>query len=180
MPGPAPPVARSVLFEAFIPRGGLQDDGMDFDEEGQRTALRVIAWSAGAAATLLWFAAATLLAVAAGRALWPNVIWTAISALLMGRLVTALVRHGLRSGWRPAELQVGLMEPQQFRDRLARHLKLWGYRYVDSGPRTGMGFLPPRRLRRVLPPVLVAWQGGGARVRGPRFLVRLAARLAVP
>jgi len=152
--------------------------GSEFDRQGQQAAFRVISWSAGAALGLLWLIAAVVVAAWAGRPFWPDILWTLASAGLMGRLAAALVRWRLRQDWVPTEIEVSLDDPGSFRRRLARRMGWLHYARLENGL-TGLTFLPGRRVRAFLPPLFVDWSGRGARLRGPRFLVRMAVKLAV-
>lgn len=152
--------------------------GHEFDQHGQEAAFRAIAWGAGAAFGLLWFIAAVAAASWAGRPFWPDVLWTMVSGGLAGRLAAAFLHWRLRRDWSPTEIEVSLGDPGAFRRRLARRLGLLRYMRLDNGL-SGLTFLPGRRARAFLPPLFVQWSGQGVRLRGPRFLIRMAVRLAV-
>lgn len=152
---------------------------MEFDEGHQACAIRRVALFGGLAVAIGWFGLLSALAQATGRPFWPDVVWTLAGAVLAGRIAGAVVRRLLVWQWGPTEVEVALAEPQVFRSLLDRRLGWWAYRPLKARF-DGQGWLPHARLIGLLPPLLLEYHGRGVRLRGPRLLVRMAVRLAVP
>ena len=134
-------------------------------------------WLGGAAAAA-WGAVLAGVLLGMGRVPWPeSLMWSLASALVVLRSVQVGVRRLL--GWllAPCSLELGMSEPALLRRRLPGALARRGYR-LDSRSLQRDTYWPARGIG-LLPPLAVAWSGPGAIVTGPRWLVRLAARLAV-
>lgn len=176
------PLRRAPLDAARSPRAPPIDavlrvptdtDGAPDDRPRRRAA----AWI-GLGTGLVWSGVLLGLLLGLGRVPWPETfLWSALSGLLVGR--SAQVGSGRFLAWAlaPASVELGMQDPQEMRQRLAAALGRYGYR--ESRRSLQAERFAPSRLRDLLPPIRVAWSGPGAVVDGPRWLVRVAARLAV-
>ncbi len=149
-----------------------------FDSEGQADAYRRISIVVGLVAGLIWFSGMLTITVAVGGTVWPGGILPVLGATLMGRLATGAARRFMAHVLDRTEIEVSLHHPKPYVARLGRRMQRLGFQPEDR--MAGPTFQPPHATRRIVPPLRVHWQGRGARITGPRFLVRVAAKMAVP
>lgn len=138
---------------------------------------RVASWSALAIGAT-WAGVLVGLLLGLGRVPWLEaVVWSLASGFVVFRSVQVALRRTLAWLLAPCMLELGMSDPPRMREALPRALQRRGYR-LDRRSMQRDAYAP-RRGEQVLPRLTVAWSGPGAIVTGPRWLVRLAARLAV-
>lgn len=112
------------------------------------------------------------------RVPWPEaLLWSLISGILVWRTIRAGAGRSFQRLLGPTTIELGVSQPQVFREALDAALVRRGYRRCSH--RIHVDRYAPVWGVRVLPPLRIAWSGPGAVIEGPRWLVRLAARLAV-
>jgi hypothetical protein len=152
-------------------------NGMPEAQERERV-LKRVAWLIAVAVGMCWLAGSLTLA-----ALWRGIgigaiVTSLVAAFLAARVMALVTTRVLLTMWEPVQVHVSLRDPAGFRRRLDRHYFWWRYRvlaesrgYVTYGLRG--------REHPVLATVVVLWEGSGARITGPRGLVRAALRRSV-
>lgn len=139
---------------------------------------RTIAWRAGLIAGSSWSLALLATLWHLGRVpLLEATLWSLLSGTVLWRTVTPALRALLDHYLRPASIELGMRDPLGARVAVAKALQRRGY--VLQRHRLTAETFKPRRWAGLNPCIRIAWSGPGAIVDGPRWLVRLVARISV-
>ncbi len=137
-----------------------------------------IAWRSGLAVGLLWSAALFGTLWVLGRVPLPEAgLWSLLSGVVLWRTFTPGVRSILDHFLGETGIELGMRDPRATRVAVTKALARRGYDLQRS--KLLADTFQARRWQGLNPAIRIAWSGPGAIVEGPRWLVRLVARIAV-
>lgn len=155
----APPLAEVLRTPAAAPTA----------DDRSRNERWAALWTGGALG-LAWAVTLWTLLMDMDRVPWLEAtLWSLASGLVLGRGIQAAARRLLRHWLGVCHIELGPQDLTRFRQRLPRALRFTGY-VQHHGNLAAETYRHP--ATGLVAPLTIRWAGAGARIQGPRWVVR--------